>query len=174
MVLVAGLTLLLAACSSSPTGSASSSQTSQRPLPAGPVPSKIAKMVCRRRPSGHRETLGVKASVSSRRGSTMPTRADTDTRTANSCSPSRSFELAPDLGLLHDPRPGAGPDGLHRQSRPGGVPDRQRIGHRAQGLEDPDRRHLRACPAQFGKPPTSRADVAVTVADVILACWAGD
>lgn len=29
-------------------------------------------------------------------------------------------------------------------------------------------------PAQFGKPPTSRGDVAVTVADVILACWSGD
>ena len=29
-------------------------------------------------------------------------------------------------------------------------------------------------PAQFGRPPTSRADVAVTVADLILACWAGD
>lgn len=29
-------------------------------------------------------------------------------------------------------------------------------------------------PAQFGKPPTTRADVAVTVADLILACWAGD
>ena len=29
-------------------------------------------------------------------------------------------------------------------------------------------------PAQFGVPPTSSADVAVTVADVILGCWAGD
>jgi hypothetical protein len=29
-------------------------------------------------------------------------------------------------------------------------------------------------PAQFGQPPTSRADVAVTIADLILACWAGD
>jgi hypothetical protein len=29
-------------------------------------------------------------------------------------------------------------------------------------------------PAQFGKPPTSKADVAYTVADIILACWAGD
>jgi hypothetical protein len=29
-------------------------------------------------------------------------------------------------------------------------------------------------PPQFGKPPTSRGDVAVTVADLILACWAGD
>jgi hypothetical protein len=29
-------------------------------------------------------------------------------------------------------------------------------------------------PAQFGRPPTSRGDVAVTVADVILACWSGD
>jgi len=29
-------------------------------------------------------------------------------------------------------------------------------------------------PAQFGEPPTSSGDVAVTVADVILGCWAGD
>jgi len=29
-------------------------------------------------------------------------------------------------------------------------------------------------PAQFGVPPTPSADVAVTVADVILGCWAGD
>jgi hypothetical protein len=29
-------------------------------------------------------------------------------------------------------------------------------------------------PAQFGKPPTDAGDVAVTVAIVILGCWAGD
>jgi hypothetical protein len=29
-------------------------------------------------------------------------------------------------------------------------------------------------PARFGVPPTSSGDVAVTVADVILGCWAGD
>lgn len=29
-------------------------------------------------------------------------------------------------------------------------------------------------PAQFGVPPTSSGSVAVTVADVILGCWAGD
>jgi hypothetical protein len=29
-------------------------------------------------------------------------------------------------------------------------------------------------PSEFGKPPTSRSDVAYTVADIILACWAGD
>ena len=29
-------------------------------------------------------------------------------------------------------------------------------------------------PGQFGVPPTSSADIAVTVADVILGCWAGD
>jgi hypothetical protein len=29
-------------------------------------------------------------------------------------------------------------------------------------------------PPQFGVPPTSSGDVAVTVADVILGCWAGD
>ena len=29
-------------------------------------------------------------------------------------------------------------------------------------------------PSQFGSPATPSADVAVTVADVILGCWAGD
>jgi hypothetical protein len=29
-------------------------------------------------------------------------------------------------------------------------------------------------PSQFGVPPTSSADIANTVADVILGCWAGD
>lgn len=29
-------------------------------------------------------------------------------------------------------------------------------------------------PAQFGSPPTSAADVAVTVADVVIACWTGN
>ena len=29
-------------------------------------------------------------------------------------------------------------------------------------------------PAQFGKPPTSSSEVAVTAADTILGCWAGD
>jgi len=29
-------------------------------------------------------------------------------------------------------------------------------------------------PARFGVPPTSSASVAVTVADLILGCWAGD
>jgi hypothetical protein len=29
-------------------------------------------------------------------------------------------------------------------------------------------------PAQFGVPPTSSGDVAVTVGDIILGCWAGD
>lgn len=29
-------------------------------------------------------------------------------------------------------------------------------------------------PSSFGNPPTSSPDVAYTVADIILACWAGD
>ncbi len=29
-------------------------------------------------------------------------------------------------------------------------------------------------PAQFGVPPTSKADIADTVSDVILGCWSGD
>jgi hypothetical protein len=34
--------------------------------------------------------------------------------------------------------------------------------------------NIASLPGQFGKPPTSRADVAFTVADVILGCWSGD
>jgi hypothetical protein len=34
--------------------------------------------------------------------------------------------------------------------------------------------NIEPLPAQFGNPPTSKADVAYTVADIILACWAGD
>jgi hypothetical protein len=34
--------------------------------------------------------------------------------------------------------------------------------------------NIAGLPAQFGKPPTSRADVAYTIADIILGCWAGD
>ena len=33
---------------------------------------------------------------------------------------------------------------------------------------------IKGLPAQFGVPPTPSDDVAVTVADVILGCWAGD
>ena len=29
-------------------------------------------------------------------------------------------------------------------------------------------------PAQFGVPPTTKSDIADTVSDVILGCWAGD
>ena len=29
-------------------------------------------------------------------------------------------------------------------------------------------------PSDFGNPPTTRAEIAVTVADVVLGCWAGD
>jgi hypothetical protein len=34
--------------------------------------------------------------------------------------------------------------------------------------------NISGLPPQFGVPPTSKADIADTVADVILGCWAGD
>jgi hypothetical protein len=33
---------------------------------------------------------------------------------------------------------------------------------------------ISALPPQFGVPPTSRGDIADSVSDVILGCWAGD
>ena len=34
--------------------------------------------------------------------------------------------------------------------------------------------NVQGLPPQFGVPPTSSGDVAVTVSDVILGCWSGD
>ena len=153
--LLAGLSPLLASCSSSPASPAGSSETSQRPLPAGPVPSEIAKMVCQ--PKVQREineTLGVRASVST------PTWIDH----LYSCRyryPDGEFVLsvkelsswgqtkASFASLGQD----AGQDRQHRQSRPGGIPNRQRVGGRPQGLEDPDRGHL-----GFARPVRQAAD----------------
>ena len=85
-----------------------------------------------------------------------------------------AVELAPDPGLLHRHRAAAGPE-------------RPPIPNLGQGAFQTDNGStvvrkdwkiltvdISGLPAQFGKPPTSRGDVAVTVADLILACWAGD
>lgn len=34
--------------------------------------------------------------------------------------------------------------------------------------------NITSLPSEFGNPPTSASDVAYTIADIILACWAGD
>ena len=173
--LVAALSLLLAACSSGSSPSAARTQVSQRPLPAGPVPSKIALMVCS--PKAQKEiaeTLGVKATVST------PTWVDH----AYSCRyqyADGSFELTV-KELSSWPQTLAYFTATGRQQgQSGTIPN---LGQGAYQTADGSavvRKDwkiltvdISGLPAQFGNPPTSRGDVAVTVADLILACWAGD
>ena len=147
----------------------------KRPLPAGRTPSAISRMVCAREAQKDMaEALGVKAVVS------KPTWVNH----AYGCQfryPNGSFALtvkelsswsqtyahygalARQLGRVKTIRNlGQG----SYQTRNGTVivrKDWKVLSVDVSGL-----------PAQFGDPPTSRSDVAVTVADVILACWAGD
>jgi hypothetical protein len=174
-LVVAGLSLLLPSCSSGASSPLATLQNARRPLPAGPVPSGIARMVCS--PKAHQEiaqTLGLRASVS----------APTWINHAYSCRyryPDGGFVLTV-KELSSWPQTLAYYAGLGRQQ--GKTATVRNLG---QGAFQTDNGSavvrkdwkiltvdISGLPAQFGRPPTSRGDVAVTVADLILACWAGD
>jgi len=175
-LLVAGLCLLLAGCSSSGAASAlTATQTSRRPLPAGSKPSEIARMVCAREAQRDiAETLGVRASVST----------PTWVGHAYSCRyryPSGAFVLTV-KELSSWPQTLAYFTAIGRQQGRTAT-----VANLGQGAFQTDNGStivrkdwkiltvdISGLPAQFGKPPTSRGDVAVTIADLILACWAGD
>ncbi len=173
---MAGLALVataLDACSTSTT--ASDTSTTEAPVPAGPLPSTIAKMVCR--PEAQKEiadALGVNATVGARtwvghRYSCpyeYPTgRFVLSVQELSSWGQTLSYfhSLGNQLGharTLANLGQGA------FQTTDGSVVVRKDW---KVLLVD-----ISGLPPQFGVPPTSRADVAVTVADVILGCWSGD
>jgi hypothetical protein len=156
------------------TGSRQAQQT-RAPLPAGRQPSTISKMVCA--PEAQREiagALGVKATVA------------TPTWVAHrySCRyvyPDGALELSVQELSSWDQTY------AYFHSLAAGLGDTAPLANLGQGafttrngsvvvrkdwkvlLVD-----ISALPSQFGVPPTSAADVAQTVADVILGCWAGD
>jgi len=154
---------------------AGTSSAAERPQPAGRNPSIIALMVCR--PEAQHdiaEVLGVKAKVSDK----------TWVDHKYSCSygyPNGSFKLSvkelsswsQTLAYFH---------GLGSH-----LGDTQKLGNLGQGafrtsggdvVVRKDWKVLvvdvSGLPPHFGVPPTSATDVAFTVADVILGCWAGD
>ncbi len=163
------------ATTSTTASAGSSSPTTRAPLPAGKNPSEIAKMVCAREAQKEiGDALGVTAAVST------PTWVN-HLYTCRYRYPGGSYSLSvkelsswsQTLAYFHGLRSRLGFTGS--------------LGNLGQGafatkngsvvvrkdwkilLVDISR-----LPANFGKPPTPRADVAVTVADVILGCWAGD
>jgi hypothetical protein len=174
--------LVAAGCGSSPPGAAPSpgtragTTTTEAPEPAGRLPSTISKMVCR--PEAQHEiaeVLGVKPVTIS-----TPTWIDH----LYSCRyeyASGSFALSvkelsswgQTLAYFH---------GLASQF--GSPRTLTNLGQGAFSENDGSvvvRKDwkvltvdITGLPPQFGVPPTSAGDVAVTVADVILGCWAGD
>jgi hypothetical protein len=169
--MVVGGALLLAGCSAG----TSSTPTTLAPLPAGPHPSKIAQVVCQKEAQTDiNSALGERATVST------PTWVDH----LYSCRygyPSGSMELSI-KELSSKDQTTAYFDGL--ATRMGKVRDLQGLGQGAFQTTDGSvvvRKDWKVLlvdtsglPAQFGVPPTSSGDVAVTVGDVILGCWEGD
>jgi hypothetical protein len=170
LVFVAFVAIVSAGCSSSPT-----TPTTERPLPAGPHPSEIAKMVCADEArSDIAEALGEKATVSE------PTWQD-HLYTCRYGYPTGSFVLS-----VKELSSWAQTYAYFRTlgTELGNSRDLQGLGQAAFQTTDGSvvvRKDWKVLlvdssglPAQFGVPPTSSGAVAVTVADVILGCWAGD
>jgi hypothetical protein len=170
VVVLALVGLLVAACTS---GQAST--TEQGPKPAGATPSPIAVQVCAREAQKDiASALGEKATVS------RPTWVD-HLYQCRYGYPTGSFALSvkelsswpQTLNYFHT-----------LATRLGKTGDLQGLGQGAFQTTDGSvvvRKDWKVLlvdtsglPDQFGVPPTSSGDVAVTIGDVILGCWAGD
>ncbi len=162
----------LAACGASP---AASTTKTTKPLPAGRYPSEVSKMVCKTdAPHDVGEALGETAAV------TTPTWQDHvyschyDYQSGSMSLSVKELSSWPEtLAYFH----GLGTQlGVARtlpnlgqgafQTTNGSVVVRKDW---KVLLVDPT-----GLPPRFGNPPTTSSDIAVTVADVILGCWAGD
>jgi len=167
------IAMLGASCSSSGTGAQSS--TTLAPLPAGATPSSISKMVCGTEAQKEMaDPLGVKATV------TTPTWTD-HVYACRYTYPNGFFALSV-KELSSWSQTYAYYDGLG--STLGDTGKLKDLGQGAFATTNGSivvRKDwkvllvdITGLPAQFGVPPTSRADIAFTIADVIMGCWAGD
>jgi hypothetical protein len=155
---VAGLVVagLAAGCSGSTTASVTT--TSRPPVPAGAVPSPISVQICSHEAHRYSCTCDYPAAT-----------------------PTGSFTVSV-TELSSWPETYAFYDGL--ATTLGNSRDLESLGQAAFQTTDgsvvvrKDWKVLEVdnsgLPSQFGIPPTSSGAVAVTVADVILGCWAGD
>ncbi|MGH9017859.1 MAG: hypothetical protein ACRDY1_08955 [Acidimicrobiales bacterium] len=166
--------LVAAACGSATAPKVTAPKTTV-PQPAGPHPSEIAKMVCQKKAQGElAEVLGVTAVVGT------PTWADhlytctyqyTDgsmvlsVRELSSWAQTKAYfamlgRQLGDTGPLRNLGQGA------FTTSNGSVVVRKDWKVLLVDITN--------LPPQFGVPPTSKADIADSVSDVILGCWAGD
>jgi hypothetical protein len=180
--MVASLALVAAGCGSSPTDTAAragpgqSTTTSQIPKPAGKYPSAISKMVCAD-DAQHEiaEALGLKALRVS-----TPTWVDhvyscryeyasgSLTLSVNELSSwAQTLDYFHALAAQHGHARTLGNLGQGAFSETDGSV----IVRKDWKVLTVD---ITGLPTQCGVPPTSSSDIAVTVAIVILGCWAGD
>jgi hypothetical protein len=180
LLVVAGLVATgCAGATSATTTTAAARNVSEGPKPAGAKPSAISQMVCSTEAQKDMATvLGVKAEVST------PNWVDhryACTYAYASADPPGSFEVSvKELSSWSETY--AYFDALAAQL--GKVRTLNSLGQAAFQTTDgsvvvrKDWKVLEidntGLPARLGVPPTDKADVAVTVADVILGCWAGD
>jgi hypothetical protein len=169
VVLVAG------GCSSGGPAPPGQGTTTQAPLPAGATPSSISTMVCSK--EAQRDIaapLGVTATV------TTPTWQD-HRYTCRYTYPGGSFTLSV-KELSSKKETDAYYASLGRQLGDTGTVNGLGQGAFTTGNGSIVARKdwkvltvdISGLPPQFGVPPTSAADVAATIADVIMACWRGD
>lgn len=155
----------------------SGGQTSldKSPLPAGPTPSAIAKQVCDRTAQAEiASALGVRATVST------PTWQDHLYRCVYSY-PDGSFALSvkelsswsQTLAYYHQQGTSLGVTRTLPNLGQGAVQvtDGSVVVRKDWKVLLVD---VTGLPATFGVPPSAREYIAVTIADVILGCWAGD
>ncbi len=168
------LILVLGSCGSSGDG-ASTPSTTRVPLPVGATPSDISKMVCSNKTQRElADPLGVTAAV------TPPTWV-ADLYACTYRYPDGSFTLSI-KELSSWPETLGYFDGLSRTlGETGSVKDLGQGAFTTGNGSIVVRKDwkvllvdISGLPAQFGSPATSRGDVAFTIADVILGCWAGD
>ncbi len=167
-----------AACgSSAPSASPrhATTRATEAPLPAGPVPSPIATMVCRPKTQrelatalGEHAVVGDRAWVDHRYSCRYAYRSGSFVMSVKELS-SWSQTLAYFHGLgrtLGVTRSLANLGQGAFQTTDGSV-----VVRKDWKVLEVD---VSGLPSRFGVPPTSSADVAVTIADVILGCWDGD
>ena len=174
---IAALSLICASCSSGNKEGSSKTQTvgTEAPLPAGKNPSVISKMVCGDEAQEKiSRVLGVDAQVPT------PTWVD-HVYSCRYTYPNGSFVMSvkelsswsQTLAYFHSLQKTLGDTGALGNLGQGAFTTKNgSVGVRKDWkILDVA---IAGLPAEFGRPPTTSADVAYTVADLILGCWDGD
>jgi hypothetical protein len=173
VVAIALAAVTLSACGSPSQGAAT--RTIRVPLPAGPLPSEIAKMVCQAEAQKElADALGIRGAVGARtwvaHRYTCPYRYPNGRfvlSVQELSSWGQTYAYYHSLGReLGDVRSLANLGQGAFQTTDGSVVVRKDWKVLLVNVAD--------LPAQFAVPPTTPTNIAVTVADVILGCWAGD